>query len=527
MRKVCFASRLAALTVSVLLLAAQLSPSAAADSPTPQPSPAETPPPQGLQHPLPTAAPEPANNGPAAMNYYVVSQNGLEGVVNEKGQVVMPFQFASIETVGDNAFFAIPCQAGLADAKRRNSGFLYGLDGKIITNARLRRAEPLGYDLIATWPALAGDDITQESDDEGGGGGEANLRDAGAIRHNGSTVVPHKYTEVMRFGNYAIGLLIGTRLPGTADFYNLGGSLVKSMPSACQYDEDGDYYYGSYESSIYQEGDYLIFQNPNGKYGVLDGTLNWVVNPVWDSVEYADGAGQFIVQKGSRYGIIDEAQNIVVPVQYEQIQYDEATGQYLLVKNGKIGVMNQSGKFIIEQISDPTLSANTYGTGYDLSSYMVNRFYNFSDGSQATLYDKSGRKLVQSEDHFSFAYSNGVIIDDKESVHRSDVYDAKGTFLISIPDDITEYIPEYGYFIGSTVYDCNGNAFPLPENADINSIECLSADRFLVGNDQGIIGLCDSHGNWIFAPDEFSNLYCIGSNYLLYDVSQIIEDPNS
>ena len=508
MRKVSFICGIAVLTLALVLFLASCSTAAnpagsalqASPSPTvvsthaPQPSPTETAP---LQRPLPTATPAPTakpSDAPLdAGDYYVVPQNGRDGVVDRNGKVVLEPDFVRVNVVsaysygyesfiGKALFFAVPAQTGPAKAKRRSSGFLYGSNGTMVTPERLSFAQAVSQDLIAIVKAPPGDYVDNNIDEENA---YTPANTTGAMLYTGSLVIPYQYEEIYQFGKTAAALKAGAANTASVDFYDLNGKLLGSKPA----------YFDSENSigGVEPCGDLLIMENPDGKYGILDEELQWVSPPEW-----------------------------------QQIQYDEVTGQFIVMKDNRIGVIDGKGHDVIPQAY--LSQVDLFGNSRELQEYALDKSYVFYNADGVYLYDKNGAQILHSSSYNNIEYSNGVIIAQHAvvseydlSASRSDMYDASGNLLISIADDIDTYYPEEGYFAsGTKVYDSKGNALPLPKN---DGVVCLTADRFAVSispqSDNGygdICGLCDAQGRWIMKPDSFVSLKPIGGNALIYTV---------
>lgn len=478
--------------------------SAPPPSQSPQPSPSATMPPVGLQHslppPLPTASAVSANAPLDADDYYVVSQNGRKCVVDRNGKMVLPPNFVQIDIVSETApdseseygdavtgkalFFAVPSQDGPAGARLKETGFLYGASGKMVTSVRLGVAQASGQDLI---------EICREKDcylDDEDAVPEivSNDNTLGAILYSGRLVIPYQYQHVFQFGKTGAALRVdakGSRL----DFYDLNGKKFGSVPV---FYDSSECYSGYYSGMIRSCGNLIIVKQPGGKLGILDENLQWVAQPEWDDILYDDSTGQFVVMKGN-----------------------------------KVGVMNPNGRFVIqpsyERIEDSTDSTNYIG------DYCMDQYYTLKNVNEICLLDSKGNMLFRSSQYNYLTYSNGVIIaqqahlqDSEMTSGKSDLYDLQGNFLISIADDIDVYYPQYGYFASETkVYDSNGGALLLPRGG---SVTCITADRFIVYlNDQSDensderYGMCDARGKWIIQPD-YLDLESLGGHALLYTV---------
>lgn len=87
-----------------------------------------------------------------------------------------------------------------------------------------------------------------------------------------------------------------------------------------------------------------------GKWGFLDRSGNWVVNPVFDvALDFSGGVSR--IQKDGKWGAINQQFEIAVPPAYDYIEYLDRPGEVLLAvgKNtGGYGFMDEHGELVIQ-----------------------------------------------------------------------------------------------------------------------------------------------------------------------------------
>ncbi len=234
-------------------------------------------------------------SAPVARGYYVVGKNGRYGVVDGRGQTILPVEFAEVIILHDGVtpvlIYAVngEAHAGGEEAYLKPLGWLYAMDGTSLIQGEYYYPMILGSGLIGVWDSSGMGVITQE----------------------GEQVVPCAYEDVSLCGGSIVANKYGSENAWAIDIYDTDGSLQSS---------------GTVEGYLYTTetlwGGYIVIENKEtGKYGLLDLTLSEVFPPIWDYIQPA-GEGTFIANRNGRYGVVDAQGDEVLPFEYNFIQVD-------------------------------------------------------------------------------------------------------------------------------------------------------------------------------------------------------------
>lgn len=162
---------------------------------------------------------------------------------------------------------------------------------------------------------------------------------------------------------------------GKVGFINVDNELV--IPFQFDYSSNrwGDTGY------LFHDG-YCVMTNKDGKFGLIDISGNWIVEPEYDELWNAHKTGNRIVVNDGKHGVLDSCGNVVYPTEYFYIDIWE--DGFVLTKDGRKWQEDYEGNivnpFVIDGVNCymkyPVSYSNENGVEYALSDYaeyFVNR----------------------------------------------------------------------------------------------------------------------------------------------------------
>jgi hypothetical protein len=130
----------------------------------------------------------------------------------------------------------------------------------------------------------------------------------------------------------------------------------------------------------------------NGKGGFIDTSGNFIINPIYDSIDYYSKFSEGLLPVsvyGNKYGYIDITGNFVIEPKFD-VANDFSEGLARVEINGKSGYINITGSFVIEPKFD---DANNFNEGF--AHVVIN--------GKSGYIDKAGKYLVEPQ---FYAYGN-------------------------------------------------------------------------------------------------------------------------
>ena len=186
-------------------------------------------------------------------------------------------------------------------------------------------------------------------------------------------------------------------------------------------------------SSFAQKYEYHAAVKYNGKWGIIDKTGKWKVEPTMDFDRVSRRFGFYIVKKNDKYGVIDKTGKIVIPLQYDQIHRlaPSSICVFKVKKNRKFGLIDKTGKIIVP-IKYGDISRFSEG----LCGVRNNRY-------DWGFIDKTGKIIIPFFDNFAvYPFSEGLsavsVVDDDDDENLSEKYgfiDKTGKIVIPLQYD--------------------------------------------------------------------------------------------
>jgi hypothetical protein len=125
---------------------------------------------------------------------------------------------------------------------------------------------------------------------------------------------------------------------------------------------------------LFHDG-YCVMTNKDGKFGLIDISGNWVVEPEYDELWNAHKTGNRIVVNDGKHGVLDSCGNVVYPTEYFYI--DVLSDGFILTKDGKMWQVDLDGNVVNPFMFDgsgymeyPVSYCSNNGIEYALSDYM-------------------------------------------------------------------------------------------------------------------------------------------------------------
>ena len=191
---------------------------------------------------------------------------------------------------------------------------------------------------------------------------------------NGEIIIDAKANNYEKAWVFSEGLAAVVK-DGKIGFINKSNELV--IPFQFDYSSSrwGDTGY------LFHDG-YCVMTNKDGKFGLIDISGNWVVEPEYDELWNAHKTGNRIVVNDGKHGVLDSCGNVVYPTEYFYIDIWE--DGFVLTKDGRKWQEDYEGNivnpFVIDGVNGymkyPVSYSNENGVEYALSDYaeyFVNR----------------------------------------------------------------------------------------------------------------------------------------------------------
>ena len=89
-----------------------------------------------------------------------------------------------------------------------------------------------------------------------------------------------------------------------------------------------------------------VARNKKGKYGFIDKTGKWIINPQFDWVDGFAENGLTNVKLNGKWGCIDKTGNMVVNPQYDNVRIFKNT--IFFKQNDKWGIIDEKGNIVVK-----------------------------------------------------------------------------------------------------------------------------------------------------------------------------------
>ncbi len=221
----------------------------------------------------------------------------------------------------------------------------------------------------------------------------------------------------------------------------------------------------SYKEALSQQGYTLTpnFRNQRGlynglavvgknqKYGVvqiIDGNYEELISAKYDTVEYIQSIGEYIISNNNRFGMIKPGEERpTIELKYDEITLMDASKElYIVQLNSKYGVVNSDGKEVIpveyDQIGLP--DATTYAAQGINSKYVIaDKCIPVVKNNLYGLYNTDGYCLIPTKYNSIGCEKPAELIDDTR---------AMPAITVPLTEDITAIVFSAKNAVGITSY---------------------------------------------------------------------------
>lgn len=350
-------------------------------------------------------------------NYFLLKQNNSYGVIDKKGNIIIPAEYSEIKIPnpekgvfvcyqGENTKVLNERKEAIlteynhiqpirlknisSDLMYEKSVLTYEKEGKrgLISFEGKEIAKPI-YDEIDSLPYKEGTLTVKQNEKYG------------IINIKGNSLVEVKYDEVKvdeyyteengyRYAGYIV-------LQKTQEGYRYGYIDNKGkeiLPT--EYNEI------SRVTGINDNDNAYLICAKNGQYGLMK-KEETLLNHEYQSIQYDEANNVFVIEKSRKYGIANISGEEIVPVKYNEI---DITGIYFYAKNEQgTTVYNSNGT----QVS---IDANIAILNTDNEKYKI-RIDN-TEGTKYGVINKEGKQLIEEKyNYIEYLYDNYFIVSDE------------------------------------------------------------------------------------------------------------------
>ncbi len=377
-------------------------------------------------------------------NYFLLKQNNFYGVIDKKGNTIIPAQYSEIKIPNpEKAVFV--CYQGentqvlnerkepilteynqinpirlkniSSDLMYEKSVLTYGKDGKkgLISLAGKEIAKPV-YDEIESLPYKEGALIVKQNGK------------SGIINIKGNSLVETKYDEVKvdeyyteeegyRYAGYIV-------LQKTQEGYRYGYINHKGKEIL-----PAEYNEMTRVTGIYDNDSAYLICAKNGQYGLMK-KEETILNHEYQSIQYDEANGVFVVEKSRKYGIVNKEGEEIVPAKYNEI---DITGIYFYAKNEQGTTVYHSNG------TQANIDANIAILNTDNEKYKI-RIDN-TEGTKYGVINKEGKQLIEEKyNYIEYLYDNYFIVSDENG--KLGVLDDKGRTKVETNHDSLQKIQD-------------------------------------------------------------------------------------
>ena len=185
---------------------------------------------------------------------------------------------------------------------------------------------------------------------------------------NGEIIIDAKANDYEKAWIFSEGLAAVVK-DGKIGFINKSNELVIPFQFDCS--DNCRMYYVGY---LFHNG-YCVMTNKDGKFGLIDISGNWVVEPEYDELWNACENGNRIVVNDGEHGVLDSCFKVLYPTEYFYI--DVLSDGFVLTKDGKKWQVDLEGNVVNPFLFDgsnyieyPISYSDNNGVEYALSDYM-------------------------------------------------------------------------------------------------------------------------------------------------------------
>lgn len=193
----------------------------------------------------------------------------------------------------------------------------------------------------------------------------------------------------------------------------------------------------SYDLSISDDLDHILVLKDDN-YGYIDISGDIIIDMEYSDAHYFIDSEFAIVKKGELWGLIDQHGNTVIDFEYDRIYWVHNSNEYLgVIKDDETALYNSSG--------DMVLGFNFEGVSYfndDVFSFIKNSLHGMADIQGNVLVQptymgiyrlSNGLRLVKKDDLYGYMNNEGIIVINLE-YEDADYFNESGIAAVKLND---------------------------------------------------------------------------------------------
>lgn len=377
-------------------------------------------------------------------NYFLLKQNNSYGVIDKKGNIIIPAEYSEIKIPNPEKGVFV-CYQG------ENTKVLNERKEEILTE--YNHIQPIRLKNISSDLMYEKSVLTYEKEGK-----------RGLISFEGKEIAKPIYDEIDSLP-YKEGTLTVKQNEKYGIINIKGNSLVEVKYDEVKVDE----YYT--EENGYQYAGYIVLQKTQEgyRYGYIDNKGKEILPTEYNEISRVTGINDndnayLICAKNGQYGLMKKEETLLNH-EYQSIQYDEANNVFVIEKSRKYGIANISGEEIVPvkyneiditgiyfyaKNEQGTTVYNSNGTQVSIDANIAilntdNEKYKIRiDNTEGTKYgviNKEGKQLIEEKyNYIEYLYDNYFIVSDENG--KLGVLDDKGKTKVETNHDSLQKIQD-------------------------------------------------------------------------------------
>lgn len=126
----------------------------------------------------------------------------------------------------------------------------------------------------------------------------------------------------------------------------LGMLDLKSKKIISGYEDYSCGFHSDVSASLCKGDKTTLVQDKDGKFGIYSFADSKIILPIEYDTIYNNKIGKYLIEKNGKYGLIDDKMNYLLKLEYDYIGYNDKIG-YIIIKNTDIKLLNDN----LEEIS--------------------------------------------------------------------------------------------------------------------------------------------------------------------------------
>lgn len=375
-------------------------------------------------------------------NYFVLKQENVYGVIDKKGNTIIPPEYNEIKIPNpEKAVFV--CYQGeetkifnerkeqilgeynkvqpirlkniSSDLMYEKSVLKYEKDGKygLITFEGKEIAKPI-YDEIDSLPYKEGELLVKQNEKCG----VINIKGNKKVEIAYDEVkVDEYYTDENRYQYAGYIVLVKTEEGYRYGYLNNRGKEILKT----EYNEI------SRVTEIQDNDNFYLICAKNGQYGITKNEEQLLGNE-YQSIQYDETNKVFVIEKSKKYGIANIEGKVIVPVQYHEI---DITGIYLYARNEQGTTVYDSNGTQVD------VDANIAILDTTNEKYKIR--INNQQGTKYGVINEEGKQLIEEQyNYIEYLHNNYFIVSNENG--KLGIVDDKGEIKVEMNHDSLQRI---------------------------------------------------------------------------------------